>query len=214
LIAGNGNDLVVGGVGADDMSGGAGDDTYSIDNALDVVRELANAGIDTIQTSAFGIDLTNAKYANIENVFLAGSGDFDLTGSDVNNMLLGNEGDNLIAGMGGADRLFGSDGADTFLFASLKHSKTKASARDTIEDFTAADGDKIDLVGIDAKKGGSDNAFSFIGTAKFHHKKGELHFKIKGTDSLVEGDIDGDGKPDFAILLKHVTSLAATDFHL
>jgi hypothetical protein len=66
----------------------------------------------------------------------------------------------------------------------------------------------------DAKKGGADNAFHFIGTTKFHHKKGELYYVVKNGDATVKGDVNGDGKADFAILLKHVTSLAATDFDL
>jgi Ca2+-binding RTX toxin-like protein len=212
LIGGAGGDILVGGAGADDMAGGAGNDTYSIDNALDVVTESTNGGTDTIQTSSFGIDL--ADYANVENVFLAGTGDFNLTGSSAVNFLLGNEGDNIITGKGGADSLMGGDGADIFVFTAFANSKVKAAGRDTIFDFDSSELDKIDLSAIDAKKGGADQAFTFIGTAKFHHKKGELHYKIKGGDALVEGDINGDGKPDFAILLKDVASLAATDFVL
>ena len=34
------------------MSGGAGDDTYFVDDAGDKVTELAGQGIDTIRTSA------------------------------------------------------------------------------------------------------------------------------------------------------------------
>ncbi len=35
-----------------------------------------------------------------------------------------------------------------------------------------------------------------------------------GANALVEGDTNGDGKADFAILLKNVASLAGTDFDL
>jgi hypothetical protein len=41
-----------------------------------------------------------------------------------------------------------------------------------------------------------------------------VHYLVKNGDATVEGDVNGDGKADFAILLKHVTSLAATDFDL
>jgi hypothetical protein len=36
-------------------------------------------------------------------------------------------------------------------------------------------------------------------------KKGELYYVVKNGDATVEGDVNGDGKADFAILLKHVT---------
>lgn len=212
MLGGAGNDILVGGSGADEMAGGAGDDTYSVDNLSDVVTESVGGGTDTIQTDQFSIDLAN--YANVENVFLAGTGNFNLTGSSAVNFLLGNEGDNIIAGKGGADHSLGSDGADTFAFTALKDSTAKAKGRDTIEDFTSSDGDQIDLSAIDAKKGGSDNTFTFIGTAKFHQHKGELHYKIMGVNALIEGDVNGDGKADFAVLLKNVTHLAATDFDL
>jgi hypothetical protein len=35
-----------------------------------------------------------------------------------------------------------------------------------------------------------------------------------GADALVEGDTNGDGKADFAIMLKNVAILAGTDFDL
>jgi Ca2+-binding RTX toxin-like protein len=95
-----------------------------------------------------------------------GLGDFNLTGSSANNQLLGNEGDNIITGKGGADDLFGNDGADTFVFTALSDSKVKAAGRDTIEDFSTADGDQIDLSAIDAKKGGVASTISSPSSAR------------------------------------------------
>jgi hypothetical protein len=37
---------------------------------------------------------------------------------------------------------------------------------------------------------------------------------VKHGDAVVEGDVNGDGKADFAILLKHVSTLHSTDFVL
>ncbi len=118
ILGGAGNDLMIGGGGGDDMEGGTGDDFYSLDSLSDIVTELAGQGTDTISTQFFGIDL--ADYANVENVFLAGTGDFALTGSAAANALQGNEGDNVITGAGGADNLFGYTGADNFVFTALK----------------------------------------------------------------------------------------------
>jgi hypothetical protein len=37
---------------------------------------------------------------------------------------------------------------------------------------------------------------------------------VKHGDAVVEGDVNGDGNADFAILLKHVSTLHSTDFVL
>ena len=80
-----------------------------------------------------------------------------------------------------------------------------------------SEGDDIDLAGIDAKAGVAGNqAFKFIGAAKFHHKAGELQVKYNdATDiAIVSGDVNGDGKADFQIEVHSATALQATDFIL
>ena len=81
--------------------------------------------------------------------------------------------------------------------------------------------DLIDLKTIDARtKTPGNNAFKFIGLQKFHDKRGELHYKLvdnAGTandKTIVEGDTNGDGKPDFQIELTGLHTLAAGDFIL
>jgi hypothetical protein len=90
----------------------------------------------------------------------------------------------------------------------------KGALRDVILDFSSVEFDEIDLSGIDAKKGGADNAFHFIGHKAFHHKAGELHYLNKGAFLLVEGDVNGDGKADFQIEVHGVATLAPGDFFL
>ena len=84
---------------------------------------------------------------------------------------------------------------DIFRLNSAKDSD-KGAQRDIIHDFE--DVDVIDLAKIDAniKKAG-DQKFNFIGDDLFGHKRGELRFD----SSILSGDVDGDGKPDFQVLV-------------
>jgi len=49
---------------------------------------------------------------------------------------------------------------------------------DRVDDFKRGQ-DRIDLSGIDAKSGGGNQAFKFIGKQGFHDEKGELRFAKK-----------------------------------
>jgi Ca2+-binding RTX toxin-like protein len=108
LTGGAGNDTLNGGTGADTLIGGAGNDLYTIDNAGDVVTELQDQGVDTIQAS-----LTFTLGANIENLVLTGTGAISGTGNGLDNSLTGNAGANRLTGGVGADTLIGNGGADT-----------------------------------------------------------------------------------------------------
>jgi Ca2+-binding RTX toxin-like protein len=192
--------------------GGTGNDTFVIDDQSDVVRELNNGGNDTVVTDAFSVNL--ASYPNIENATLTGDDNFSLRGTNLANRLIGNEGDNDLTGLKAKDLLLGNDGADTFVYTAINQSTVKGSGRDTIADFTRADGDLIDLSAIDAKGGSGNQAFTWIGKQNFDDKKGELHYVVQNGNAIVQGDTTGDGKADFAILVKGVTSLNAGDFDL
>ncbi len=66
LLIGNSRDNILDGVtGADRMIGGAGNDTYYVDNAGDQTVELANEGIDTVQAS-----ISHTLADNVENLIL------------------------------------------------------------------------------------------------------------------------------------------------
>lgn len=165
--------------------------------------------------------ISGTKYA--DNL-LGGRGNDSLSGGAGNDLLKGEAGnDTLNGGAGrdklygaaGADKLSGGAGADTFLFKSVSESKVGASGRDTILDFSQAQKDRIDLKAIDAStKTGGDQAFDFIGTDKFHKQAGELRFEKKGGDTLIHGDVNGDGKADFSILVDASITFKAGDFIL
>jgi len=114
LTGNSGNDTLNGGAGADVLIGGTGDDTYLVDNLLDTVTEVAEEGTDTIQAT-ISINLTQSKYANIENVILTGKAATNATGTGEANELTGNGSANVLDGGAGADHLAGGKGNDTYI---------------------------------------------------------------------------------------------------
>jgi Ca2+-binding RTX toxin-like protein len=136
------------------------------------------------------------------DVLEGGSGKDTLQGLGGNDTLKGAAGADTLYGGAGADDLYGGAGADTFQFKALSETTVAASGRDTIFDFSAAAGDRIDLSGIDANtKTTANDAFSFVGTKAFSGKAGELRYEKQASDTYVYGDVNGDKKADFAIHL-------------
>jgi Ca2+-binding RTX toxin-like protein len=138
-IAGVGNELanviigndqanqIGGGLGADKMAGGKGADTYDVDNAGDVVTELAGGGTDTV-FSTINYTLT----AEAENLTIVGAGARG-TGNAAANVMRGSDGSDTLDGKGGADDLDGRASNDTLIV-------------DNLGDKTSDSADGIDLV--------------------------------------------------------------------
>lgn len=118
LVGGFGNDFLDGGGGSDILVGGTGDDVYIID-IDDVVEESAgnqtlNSGTDEVRAD-FDLDLSNTKYANIENGTLLGTTAHLLTGSEIDDRLTGNGAGSTLAGGAGDDIYVVSGESDTIV---------------------------------------------------------------------------------------------------
>ncbi|MGO4842984.1 calcium-binding protein, partial [Rhizobiaceae sp. 2RAB30] len=87
---------------------GAGNDTYYVDNAGDVLVEAANQGTDRVIAS-----VSHTLAANVENLTLTGSALVGV-GNTLANVITGNALANTLNGGAGADRLVGGAGNDTY----------------------------------------------------------------------------------------------------
>jgi Ca2+-binding RTX toxin-like protein len=232
LWAGADNDTLRGGAGKDYLDGGAGDDLLSGGEGADNI--WGGDGIDTVsyagEASGVTVTINTAReltpgvweFLNgIENLTGTARADM-LTGDGATNVLNGGGGNDRLNGAGGNDRLIGSTGvdrltggagADRFAFDDGHSGATRTTA-DQILDFSHAQKDKIDLKGIDAIAGsGKDDAFHVIGAKAFSGNAGELRWTFKAGVTFVEGDTNGDGKADFALMVEG-DRLVANDFIL
>ncbi len=192
--------------------GGPGEGTTAIDYMI------GTTGGDTIRAWA-GHDVIAGRNGNdlilggIGNDWLVGNNGSDrLTGDAGNDTLKGDSGLDVLTGGAGKDTLTGGASRDIFDFNSKSDSLT--SARDRITDFQRRV-DDIDLSTIDAnsRKGGNQ-AFKFIGETAFTKTAGELHTREVGSKTYVEGDVNGDGRADFAIEVTGTADLVKSDFIL
>jgi serralysin len=195
---------------------------------------VGNAGVHVIEAAGEGTDTVRSSIdmklvANVENLVLTGTGAINGNGNDLDNRITGNDAANKLDGGLGNDVLSGGDGADTLIggagadiltggasddvFFYSDVADSAVGARDRILDFTS--GDRINLSQIDAIAGTANNEkFTFIGTGAFTGHAGELHVTAAGANTLVSGDVTGDGKADFEILLIGSHTLHGTDFVL
>ena len=198
-----GNDSLRGHSGDDVLLAGAGDDLL-----------FGGHGSDRLD----GGDGHDRLYGDIlRDIVVGGAGDDHLDGGEGTDALQGGDGNDRLSGGSEHDALTGGAGGDTFLFDD-DHSAATRPAADRIADFTRADGDLINLRGIDAMSAtpDADDDFSFIGTQVFSGNGigGELRAVSARGDTFIEGDVDGNGVADFVIRLAGVHALQATDFVL
>lgn len=226
-------DILVSGGGADTLEAGLGNDTYELGANTNAGLTVTDAGGTDTVTSTATRSLANAQLLEIEKLTLLGGGSINGTGNSLANTITGNNGRNTLDGGGrndvlngglGVDRLIGNTGADTltgggsndlFMLRTFRESTVAATGRDTIEDFSRAQRDKVHLSSIDADtRARGDQAFEFIGTRKFSKDAGELRFEKKGGDTFAHGDINGDGRADFSIKFDASITLIKGDFIL
>ncbi|MBX3575818.1 MAG: calcium-binding protein [Rhizobiaceae bacterium] len=227
LYATEGNNLLDGRGGSDELDGGDGNDTYVLGaEASGVDAVIDSAGIDTI-TSTIDRSLAFFDFSEIENLTLLGSA-FSGTGNGLANVLTGNTSGNLLDGGIGNDTLDGGAGNDTiignvgkdtltgglhndiFKFTNKTHSR--GSTMDIITDFDdrGRGNDRIDVSALFGPR------MTYIHDDAFT-KAGQVRIKdIAGPDVIVEVNTGGSLAADFSIRLKGtaLVEMTAGDFVL
>ena len=219
VYTGLANERILGGKGADRIDIGAGLDAFG-EQGNDFI--LGNASNNFI-TGGLGNDTLQGGGAS--DILRGGAGNDDLFGGDTGNSVQGNKGDDNLFGDAGPDFLRGGLGGDFltggtegdfFQYVKVSNSSKKAGV-DVIMDFNSAEDDDIALSTFDANtKRAGEQHFRFIGSQHFHHHAGELRFKIDAVHdrTIVQGDVNGDGKADLQILLAGQHVLELTNFLL
>jgi Ca2+-binding RTX toxin-like protein len=211
-----GDDLLVGGSGADHLHGGDDIDTvaYNESTAGVTVNLLSGVGCDGDAEGDTFFYVENVIGSNHADVLLGDGGSNELEGRKGHDKLKGGGGTDLLWGGGGDDELFGNDGtdtlrgeagndalvggngkdylygganADTFVWDSTGETGLSVATADVIWDFNAAQGDHIDLSGVDANVyAGGNQAFTFIGTAAFSGTPGEVRYYQSAGNTYIQ----------------------------
>jgi Ca2+-binding RTX toxin-like protein len=191
-------------------------------------------GTDTVKgfenvTGSYGDDIIYGNAA--ANILKGGQDGSDaLFGYAGNDTLDGGIGIDALVGGLGADKLTGGAGADHFTYLNASESGPLKAARDTILDF----GDGIDLINVSVIDSNTKNGSQFNETFRFIGEntpfvandpagpntllgQGSLRVIETASGWTIEGEVNNDGKADFAIDVldpTHLITFTAVDFNL
>ncbi|MFZ1726222.1 MAG: calcium-binding protein [Albidovulum sp.] len=204
LLGGNGNDSLYGGTWGDLLGGGAGNDLLNGEDGNDAL--YGSYGNDTL-LGGNGNDSLNGGTGS--DLLGGGAGNDLVNGDDGNDFLYGSAGadtinggagDDRIVGGSGTDLLSGGAGSDTFVFETAADAGIGMGVRDVITDFTSALGnfDRIDLTSMGIS--GSEYIFGSAFSGSFSPEVRSVLVN-GGMDTLIQGDVDGDGNADFELML-------------
>jgi len=176
-----------------DFNGDAVNNEFIISNNIDGTNEL-HPSIDLRDDGAlvvtWGDEDNYNSSSNIEQSILVfddlvslpkieigTEGNDILIGSNQIDVLDGAAGNDVLNGLAGDDDLVGGIGSDTFVFSNGD------TGTDTIQDFSAADGDVLDLTDL--------LSAVFVAAEDGASLDGYLNFSVSGSDAVIEVDVDG-----------------------
>ncbi|HIP56316.1 MAG TPA: hypothetical protein EYG97_04755, partial [Arcobacter sp.] len=220
VIAGNGNDVLIGSNVSNTLIGGAGDDTLKGGGVESGGYDYLDGGADgangdfvsfSDQVSLVKVDLSDTQRQNIGNLGeiqilnienLEGSQASDILGGNTsNNIISGRTGDDTISSRGGKDILIGGDGSDTLDYS--KDDDTDGSVGINI-DLTV---DKLQVLhdGQDSYKDTIYDIENIIGSKFGDTIKGAdtSSLLLDNASTVMTKTLDGTDKLKLEILIKN-----------
>lgn len=205
-----GNDIALGGAGADRLFGELGMDDLAGDSGND--RLFGGDGDDVLRG---GLDNDVLYGGNGRDGLLGGSGGDILFGESSNDILSGEGGNDVLRGGAGVDILLGGAGVDYFRFVNGESNASSVNTTaylDSIQDFSRAQGDKIDLRG--AYGTDTTGILDWIGSSSF-----TAAYQVRASSANVQAgylevqvNLDGDAAAEMEILVR--AGLGESDFLL
>jgi serralysin len=245
IEGGPGNDWLGCGSGADELLGGSVTDTAAYDGSpVGVFVWLAAngahygdaegdylAGIENLNGSGRDDDLWGDDGANVlagmtgnddlkgiggADTLLGGEGNDDLAGGAGNDVLDGGNGVDTISGGMDIDSLTGGFGADTFVWLATAETGVTLATLDVVLDFNPAQGDLINLHGIDADEtvGGNQDFVLLPAGSQGFTAPGQILVGGDGTDTILAINTDADLDTDAAFRIAGMQAVNAFWFVL
>ena len=175
-----GNDVLNGGLGVDTLTGGDGNDAYFIASTATAVIENAGEGFDRVEVALTAAG-TYVLAANVEDAYATATAAtiaVNLTGNELDNMLVGNAAANTLLGGAGNDTLHGGAGSDKLLGGSGDDFYYVGEAGDVVTELANDGNDTVQTTLTSYVLGANVEHLTYTGTAAF-----------RGTGNLLDNEI-------------------------
>lgn len=179
--------------------GGSQDDRILAQTALSGANISLGIGFDELLLGNFSNSVTVQSIENIwggsstDRITVTGENSSWIRGGAGNDVIIGGFGRDTIEGGTGVDVMSGGFGADTFLF---NRGDSTPLIRDSITDFSSAQGDKIGLLGE------IFGSFDYRGIGNFI-ADGETQARFNTSNSQLQVDWNGDATVDLTVVMQN-----------
>lgn len=195
-----------------EFNGGPGADRLTVEAVFGTLTTPVLGGTPQIA----GIESLTFNGGSGNDTLLGGAGRDVLLGGAGDDTLDGGSGSDVLVGGVGADVLTGGAGADVFRFVSEDDlaAPEGRSGADRITDFNRAQGDRIDLRGIDADvTAPGDQAFLFANGVEFiQYQPGTVTTEIDQAAGVTNVDLDTGSGTNRLLVVEGRIEFTAGDF--